>query len=100
MLKITVEPGVEEVRLKLEGDLAGTWVPHLEESWREASAGLRGRALCVDLTGVLRFDHAARYLLALLHERGARMVASGVEMRDLLDSLSRDWPPAALAARR
>lgn len=100
MLKITVEPGVDEVRLRLEGDLAGTWVPHLEESWREAYADLRGRTLCLDLTGVLRVDIAARYLLALLHERGTRMVATGVEMRDLLDSLPRDWPPAALTARR
>ena len=35
MLKITIEPEAEEIRLKLEGDLAGTWVADLEECWRD-----------------------------------------------------------------
>lgn len=30
---LTSEPGIEEARLKLKGDLAGTWVPELEEFW-------------------------------------------------------------------
>jgi ABC-type transporter Mla MlaB component len=92
MLKITLEPGIEEARLKLEGDLAGTWVPELEEFWRTTRASHPGRAVCIDLTGVLRVDEAGRYLLALIHESGARMVSGGVEMKALLDSIRHDWP--------
>src|SRR5664280_1140630 len=69
------EPGIEESRLKLEGDLAGTWVPELEEFWRTTRASHPGGAVCIDLPGVLRVDEAGRYLLALIHESGARMVS-------------------------
>ena len=55
-------------------------------------ASFAGKAACIDLTGVTRVDDAGRYLLALIHETGARMVSTGVAMKDLLDSISRDWP--------
>jgi len=94
MLRITVRHDVEEVFLTLEGDLSGTWVRELEESWRRVRASSGGKAACLDLTGVLRVDGAGRYLLALIHETGARMEATGVAMQDLLDSIAREWPPA------
>ncbi len=96
MLKITIHPEAEEVRMKLEGDLAGTWVGDLEECWRVARTSLAGRTACLDLTGVARVDDAGRYLLALIHGTGARMVSTGVEMKDLLESISRDWPVARI----
>lgn len=92
MLKITVAPEAQEIRLKLEGDLAGTWVRELEESWRSIRDSRRDRKACLDLTDVARVDDAGRYLLALIHESGARMISSGVATRDLLESIARDWP--------
>ena len=32
MLRITVEPELDRIRLKLEGDLSGPWVAEVEES--------------------------------------------------------------------
>jgi len=96
MLKITVEPMVHDVWLKLEGDLAGPWVHDLEESWRTAFASLLGRSICLELTGVGRVDDAGRYLLALIAKAGARLVSRGVETRDLIDSIAEDWPPVRL----
>ena len=98
MLKITTRTEGEELRLKLEGDLAGTWVADLEECWHAARDSSPGKPACLDLTGVTRVDEAGRYLLALIHGTGARMVATGVEMTDLLDSISRDWPAKGLEA--
>lgn len=98
MLKITIQTEGDELRLKLEGDLAGTWVADLEECWRSARDSSAGRPACLDLTGVQRVDDAGRYLLALIHGTGARMVATGVEMTDLLDSIGRDWPAGRLDA--
>jgi len=92
MLKITVKPEGEEVWMKLEGDLAGTWVADLEECWQATRASLAGKSACLDLTGVTRVDDAGRYLLALIHGAGVRMVSTGVAMKDLLDSIGRDWP--------
>lgn len=95
MLRITVEPFEQEVRLKLEGDLTGTWVRDLEESWRAVRAGGRGAGL--DLTGVTRVDDAGRYLLALIRESGAPIVSSGFAMNELLESIGRDWPGRSAA---
>ena len=77
MLRITVEPVADEVRLKLEGDLTGAWVRDLEESWRSVRSGGRPPTHPgLDLTGVTRVDDAGRYLLALIQETGAPIVAS------------------------
>jgi ABC-type transporter Mla MlaB component len=92
VLKITIEPEADEVRMKLEGDLAGTWVRDLEECWRATRSSSSGKVACLDLSDVSRVDDAGRYLLALIHETGARMISTGVAMKDLLDSISRDWP--------
>jgi len=96
MLKITIEPEAEEVRMKLEGDLAGTWVSDLEECWRTTRNSTAGKTAWLDLTGVDRVDDAGRYLLALIHGTGARMVATGVAMTALLDSIGRDWPASRI----
>ena len=96
MLKITIEAEAEDVRMKLEGDLAGTWVAELEECWRTTRDSSAGKTAWLDLSGVNRVDDAGRYLLALIHGTGARMVATGVAMTDLLDSIGRDWPTRRL----
>ncbi len=100
MLRITVEPHGQEVRLRLEGDLVGTWVRDLEESWRASREG--GRRAGLDLSGVTKVDDAGRYLLALIHETGASIVASGCATKALLESIARDWParPAASSIPR
>lgn len=99
MLKITVTPGSQEVRLKLEGDLSGTWVAELEESWRRTRDSFTGLATCIDLSEVDRVDDAGRYLLALIHETGTRMVSTGVATNELLESIARDWPAMRIEDR-
>jgi hypothetical protein len=94
MLRITVQDGPEQVRFKLEGNLAGPWVAELEEAWRAAQATLTGRALCLDLTGVGYVDRAGEYLLALLRCRGVHVVASGTVMTEIVRALAEDWPLA------
>jgi len=99
MLRITIHHEVEEIRMELEGELSGTWVRELEEAWRAMRASSGGRAVYLDLTGVDRVDDAGRYLLALIHETGARMVSTGLAMTDLLDSIARDWPGSTTESR-
>jgi ABC-type transporter Mla MlaB component len=92
MLKITEEPGTEEVRVRLEGDLTGTGVHVLEDFWSTSSSSSASSCVLFDLSGVRRVDDAGRFLLALIHHSGARMCASGVEMRALVRSIYQDWP--------
>jgi anti-anti-sigma regulatory factor len=92
MLRITLQHGHDEVRLKLEGDLAGAWVPEVEDAWRAAHSTLDGRSLCLDLTAVTHVDGAGKYLLALVRGRGATLVASGTAMKELVRTIAGDWP--------
>ena len=99
MLRITVEPEGGIVRLRLEGELAGTWVRDLEEAWRATRAGFVGKPETLDLSDVTRVDDAGRYLLALIHEAGAGMCSTGLETKALLESIARDWPAPGAEAR-
>jgi hypothetical protein len=92
MLKITVQESPREVRLKLEGNLAGAWVTELEDCWRSAHSSLAGRSLCVDLVAVEQVDRAGRYLLALMRRNDAQLIASGAVMTELVRAISGDWP--------
>jgi len=93
MLRITVTPESDVIRLKLEGDLAGAWVTELEESWRAAHSTRGDRRLNLDLTAVANVDMAGKYLLALLHYSGAHLIASGALMTELVRTIAGDWPP-------
>ena len=91
MLRITVHETPKQIRLKLEGRLTGSWVMELEDCWRAASANPAGRVLALDLTEVDSVDSAGTYLLALLHNRGVQLVASGLVMTELVAGIEEQW---------
>ena len=92
MLRITVQDGHDQIRLKLEGKLAGPWVAELEEAWRAARRELAGRSVALDVTAVRYVDDAGKYLLALLRGSGTRVIASGTAMTELVQTIANDWP--------
>jgi hypothetical protein len=92
MLRITVRHSPSEVRLELEGNVAGAWVCELEDCWRSVNSMLDGRSLCLDLSAGEQVDKAGRYLLALLRRHGVQLIASGAVMKELVRTLARDWP--------
>ena len=92
MLRITVQLEAERIRLKLEGELAGIWVGEVEESWRAACSSRDDRPLYLDLTDVVRVDRAGRYLLGLLRCSGAHLIASGIQMTELVRTIEDTWP--------
>ena len=93
MLRITVHETPQQVTLKLEGSLTGSWVIELEDSWRTAHLNPAIRLLCLDLTAVDRVDNAGRYLLALFHNRGVRLIAAGLVMTELVEFIEEQWEP-------
>jgi ABC-type transporter Mla MlaB component len=93
MLRITVQENQNQVTIKLEGSLAGAWVMELEEVWRATRTTVVGRTVCIDLAAVSNVDRAGTYLLVLLRDRGARLIASGLVMTGIADML-REWPLA------
>jgi len=87
MLRITTHEDARKVCLKAEGMLKGAWVPEMEQCWRRASAD-RNKALIVDLSEVEFVDTAGRYLLALMHARGASFVAVTPLMTQLVAEIA------------
>jgi hypothetical protein len=87
MLKITVHDAVDQLRVELEGRLAGAWVCELEQCWHTAKAGCLHRQLTVDLTNVTFIDQAGRYLLQLMHRDGVCFVASGLMQQELAEHI-------------
>ena len=88
MLRVTVEDPGTGLRLKVEGRLAGAWVPELEGRWRTLSARSPGVALTVDLTHTEFVDLAGRYLLSLMHHSGVRFSANSPYMKALITEIS------------
>jgi ABC-type transporter Mla MlaB component len=82
----------EQVTLKLEGQLIGAWVAEVENAWRTANSILVGRSLYLDLNSVDHVDGAGKYLLALIARSGTQLMASGPEMKDLLQAIAKEWP--------
>lgn len=62
------------MRFKVQGDLAGSCVTELENSWRTASSVLRGRALFLDITQVTSIDEAGKELIARMQREGAQLI--------------------------
>jgi ABC-type transporter Mla MlaB component len=91
MLRITLWDTPQQVVLKLEGSLAGSWVTELEDSWRAATPSLANRLLYLDLTSVDNVDDAGKYLLALLRERGVHLIASGLVMTEIVRDIVEEW---------
>ena len=67
-----------EIVLQVCGRLVEGWVDELEKSWRE------NRTTQVDLRCVSFVDSAGRRLLQRMHREGARFLASGVLVQEVV----------------
>lgn len=87
MLRITIRENDGHRRLELAGRLAGPWVRETEAAWR---AGARPPGLVeIDLKEVTGMDDAGVRLLQWMHQKGAHLIAKGVEMTALVDEITR-----------
>ena len=88
MFRITTSTAGNELVMKLEGSLYGAWVGELETCWRGVMASLHGRSLRVDLTDVCHVDDAGRELMTAMLRSGARFLARGCVMPELIKEIS------------
>jgi anti-anti-sigma regulatory factor len=90
MMKIEIQEAGESVVLKVEGRLAGAFVPELENCWRTAQSAGPGRAISVDLKNVTCVDRAGRYLLQSMHRQGVPFLRAGLAVQDILEQIMLD----------
>jgi hypothetical protein len=88
MLRITSHTVANEYLLKLEGCLAGPWVPELAACWREIEITSADPHIWLDLTDVCHVDEAGRELMTLMYRAGVQFVASGFVMPELVREIS------------
>jgi hypothetical protein len=88
MLRISTYTSDDELVMKLEGCLAGPWVRELETCWREASSRLGLGSTRVDLTGVCHVDAPGQQLMTQMYHAGARFVARGCVMPEIVREIS------------
>ena len=66
---------VTEFRFLLRGELTGGSVSELEHAWTTATSILNGRALAVDVSGLMNADESGVGLLFRMRDSGARLTA-------------------------
>lgn len=88
MVRVTVEDLGNALRLKVEGRLAGVWVPELEQSWRTLTARSLGVGLIVDLTQTAFVDLAGKYLLTLMYRSGVQLSANSPYMKTVVAEIA------------
>ncbi len=88
MLRITIHDSSSELRLHLEGKLAGAWVRELNHCWKTAQSTVRERAATVDLRNVDFVDQAGELLLAEMQGDGAKLLAASPMMAHLVREIT------------
>jgi hypothetical protein len=82
MMKAQFRERDGEVVLQVCGRLAEGWVDELEKTWLEHPAKV------VDLCGVSFVDLAGRRLLQRMHRGGARLLASGLLVQEVVNQVT------------
>ncbi len=86
VIRITCHNDKATTRLILEGKLAGACVEELDRCWQLLA--LNGSTLLVDLTSVSFIDDRGKQLLKRMHDRGAKLVSSGLMSKCLIAEIS------------
>jgi hypothetical protein len=88
MLKITIYDSAQELRLRLEGRLAGLWVAELRGCWQAAASSTDFDATVLDLREVDFVDPGGQVLLAEMHRRGVRLEASCPLIQHMIEEIA------------
>ena len=87
-MKIQFDDQGELLVLRVEGRLAGAYVPELECAWNSARSSDPRQKLALDLKGVTCVDRAGRHLLQLMHNQGVEFRRPGIALQDILDEIA------------
>ena len=88
MLRISMKETGEELRIKLEGRIAGLWTAELNRFWVETAPRLAARKLSLDLRDVTYADPGATQLLSEIYaQTGAELLAGTVWTQSLAEEI-------------
>jgi ABC-type transporter Mla MlaB component len=90
MMRAQVSLAGDRVTLKVCGRVAESYVPELENCWREARTDNPGGKILVDLQHVTFIDDKGRSLLERMHRDGATFAAHGALTRAIIENIIRN----------
>ena len=88
MLKINFSETPIEERWILHGQLTDPWVNEFKACWKKNHRRHVARACIVDLNEVTFIDKCGERLLGMLARRGARLTASGMYTKQILEHVT------------
>lgn len=91
MFRITEQRTAGRLVLKLEGRFSAAWVDELDTCWRSAIDSAAAGSIWVDLSDVYLVDGAGQEQLARMHREGARFLARGCLMPELVREISESY---------
>jgi ABC-type transporter Mla MlaB component len=90
LLRINVERESLSATFRIAGSLAGPWVNELRQAWQAEYGGQKDKYFQVDLSEVISVDPAGKELLMQMYEEGADLIAITVEIRSIVDEITRN----------
>jgi anti-anti-sigma regulatory factor len=87
MLRITVVEGPSEEKWILQGQLTGEFASELDANWRTSLDRCSDRPRVVDLSDVTLIDKMGEEVLLKMIGQRAKLVATGIYTRHLLEQL-------------
>ena len=76
-VRVTIDQNGTRATLKLEGRIAGLFVPECAKAWQSLSPKLQAKKLCLDLRGVTFVDRTGMDLLTEIYQKtGAKFLTS------------------------
>jgi hypothetical protein len=87
MLRVSYSETADGQHWSLCGQLAGPWVDELRCCWAQARDRAPLARAVVNLKDVIFIDESGESLLAEMETAGTKLVAAGVENRDVIASL-------------
>ena len=68
-LKVTIQDEAQALTLKIEGRVAGAFVPELRWAWNNLAPSLKLKKVIVDLRGTTFLDAEGKQVLAEIHAK-------------------------------
>jgi hypothetical protein len=87
VLKITITNTETVQRWALQGRLVAPWVNELKTCWNRARRTIEGRGCVVNLDEITFIDKGGERMLRSMSKQGAKLVASDVYVKHVLDRL-------------
>jgi hypothetical protein len=88
IFKFTITENPREEKWVLQGPLKWPWVNQLRGHWRMARQTHQGRTCIVDLDEVTFVDKIGERMLRIMANQGARFIATGIDIRRVLQRVA------------